>query len=154
MLRAVEDGIQSIRPLVQARQLVPLASLGPTVESIEYRLPRPEAFRQVTPRHPGTSPPKHRLDEATVVLAAPAGAPLPFQNDRDLRPLPLVELRSNHRGSAMEHTGLAMDKFSAPSGHGHGHGHVYGSAIQGQGLVSLAASGNTWLCQNCRGTGS
>ena len=64
--------------------------------------------------------PKHRLDEVAVVLAAPSGAALRFHNGRDLRPLPLVGLRSNHRGSAMDHTGSAMDKFPAPPGTGTG----------------------------------
>jgi hypothetical protein len=127
LVRPVGSAVQAVPFVVDIRlqrrkQRIPLASLGPAIESIEYRLAGSEAFRQVTPRHPGTSPPKHRLDEVAVVLAPPSGAALCLQNGRDLRPLPLVELRSDHRGPAIEHTGPAMDKFPAPPGTGTGTG--------------------------------
>jgi hypothetical protein len=85
-------------------QALPFTALGPPVESVENRLPAAEFLGQIAPRHARSAPPEHCLDESAVVVPWPAGASLAVENCRDLRPLSLIQLRSNHHGSLMEHT--------------------------------------------------
>jgi hypothetical protein len=40
--------------------------------------------------------------------------PCPYTESATSRPLPLVKLRSDHRGRVMEHTAAALDNFLAP----------------------------------------
>jgi hypothetical protein len=109
LVGSVDRGVHAV-PLVvdvapkRLEQALPLALLRPPVEAIEHCLPRPELVRQVAPRHPRPAPPKHRLDESAVVPPWTPTATLSLDNRRHLGPLPLVQLRSNHRGLPMEHT--------------------------------------------------
>src|SRR5262245_33065642 len=79
--------------LQRFEQRDPLASFGPSVESIEHGFPRSEIVRQVTPWHSSTTPPQHRFDEVPVVLRrASASFSLRDEQRFNLLPLPLVQL--------------------------------------------------------------
>jgi hypothetical protein len=77
----------------------PLAELRPTVESIEYRLPRAKLLRQVAPRNARPTPPQHRLDEVAIIFRRSACTSLAQQHRLDLRPVPLFQLRPHHHAS-------------------------------------------------------
>jgi hypothetical protein len=101
LVSAVDRRIHAV-PLVvgfglqRAQQAVPLPVLCPPVKPVEHRLPRPKVLRQVSPWHARPPPPQHCLDKSSVVFRWATGASLPIEKTPDLRPLSVVELRSNH----------------------------------------------------------
>jgi hypothetical protein len=103
-----------IRPY-GVEEALPLSVLRPAIESIEYRLPRSERVREIPPRHAGAAPPQDRFEEISIVLRWPARAATRNQEELNLRPLPVVQVTSNHPGRAMEHASISMEKFVAPN---------------------------------------
>jgi hypothetical protein len=67
---------------------MPPPLLGPPVEAVKHALPRSELRRKIPPRNTRSSPPKHSLDEPTIVLARPTDASLTFEDL--VNPLPLL----------------------------------------------------------------
>jgi len=83
--------------LQRMKQTTPPAALRPPVESIEHGFPRPEVTRQISPWDSRPAPPQDRFDKVAIVLRRTACSSLRREHRFDLRPLPLIELTSNHR---------------------------------------------------------
>ena len=83
--------------LQSVKQTTPLARLRPPVESIGHGFPGPEVTWKVSPWDSRPTPPQDRLDEVAIVLRRPACSSLCREHGFDLRPLPIIELKSNHR---------------------------------------------------------
>jgi len=101
LVRPVDRAIEAVPFVVRIRpqgfeQSVPSAGLGPPIEAIEHGLPWTEMVGKIPPRYAGTPPPEHRLDEVAIISSRTTCSSLRPQNRSDLRPLPLVELTSNH----------------------------------------------------------
>jgi hypothetical protein len=103
LVSAVDRAVDAV-PFIVAiglqcmEQSAPPPGLRPAVESIEHGFPGPEVARQISPRDSRPAPPQDRLDEVAIVLRRPACSALRREHRFDLRPLPLIELTSNHRG--------------------------------------------------------
>jgi hypothetical protein len=78
----------------RGKQAAPLAVLRPAIEPIEYRLPWPELLGQISPRHAGSSPPKHSLDEVPIVAPWLTDSVIAVEESFDLRPLLVAQLPS------------------------------------------------------------
>jgi hypothetical protein len=72
---------------------LPNARLGPTGKARMNRFPRPEALRQVPPRHAGPITVQNRLDKQTVILGGRAHIPL-TSKQQILDPIPFVVMQS------------------------------------------------------------
>ncbi len=71
--RGVEHEAFEIRVLPSLEEPFPNATLGPSVESLEYRVPFPETFRQIPPRRARLGDPQE-LANLAAFLASPRAA--------------------------------------------------------------------------------
>ena len=79
--------------LEEPQQTVPFSILGPAIETIENRFPRPKFAWQVPPRHPSPVPPQHRADEAPIIFPGPTSASIAIKEHLNLRPLAVIQCK-------------------------------------------------------------
>jgi hypothetical protein len=128
LVSAVDRAVETVPFVVgiglhPLKETMPLTRLGPSVKSIEHRLPRPKLFGQIAPRNTRSPPPQDCLNELAIILRWPPSSTLRLPYRSDLRPRPFVQLASNHPGRAIEHNRHTMETFLASiSGTGTGTG--------------------------------
>jgi len=113
--RAV-DAVPLIVPvcLQCLKQSGPRALLRPPIKPVEHRLLWPKLRWEISPWNARPPPPQDGFHELPIVISPATWAPLVSQDRSELRPLPVVQLESNHR-LPMEHRRHPMESNFPPS---------------------------------------
>src|SRR3954447_2265760 len=102
---AVDDHPLQVGVLQFLEDPLPHPLLGPPVEPLPDRTPRPEPLGQVAPRGPGLGDPEDGVDEEAVVLGGDAGvAGLAGEHVLDAYPVLVLDLMAAHGGHSCRET--------------------------------------------------